>query len=134
MVVMSSPRWCWLPCWPLGSTHSLSNSYPTDSTTMATFVPPRIQLYRSNKRPSLSPQLTMSLTNKGLLNPTGENNCFLNSAVQVGTKRLVPFPVQVGTERLVPFPDQVALRLDSFPVRWVLRVSFPWVPRNWSHS
>ncbi len=28
-------------------------------------------------------QMSMSLTTKGLLNPTGENNCFLNSAVQV---------------------------------------------------
>ena len=54
------------------------------ASTMTTFVPPRMQsLYRPSKRPSLS--LTMSLTNKGLLNPAGENNCFLNSAVQVGS-------------------------------------------------
>ncbi len=31
----------------------------------------------------LEEQMSMSLINKGLLNPTGENNCFLNSAVQV---------------------------------------------------
>lgn len=65
---------------------------------MANMVPQR--LYRPNARPVpgsggsirgagsgggavLKREMTMSLTNKGLLNPTGENNCFLNSAVQV---------------------------------------------------
>lgn len=54
-----------------------------------------VALYRPRARPrnhhdgafsSPSPGLdvTMSLVaNKGLLNPAGENNCFLNSAVQV---------------------------------------------------
>ncbi len=41
--------------------------------------------YRPRKQgaPPLEHKMSMSLINKGLLNPTGENNCFLNSAVQV---------------------------------------------------
>ena len=35
--------------------------------------------------PVLESRMSMSLINKGLLNPTGENNCFLNSAVQVSS-------------------------------------------------
>lgn len=47
--------------------------------------------YRARKsiseshHPGLDPRMSMSLINKGLLNPTGENNCFLNSAVQVNS-------------------------------------------------
>ena len=53
---------------------------------MAFPVPPKLAaLYRPR---SMSRQLSvsMSLTNKGLLNPTGENNCFLNSTVQVSVR------------------------------------------------
>ena len=40
--------------------------------------------YRPRKQSApVEHQMSMPLINKGLLNPTGENNCFLNSAVQV---------------------------------------------------
>ncbi len=67
-------------------------------SAVANMVPPSVaRFYRPNARPTPGPggsirlggggvlkrEMTMSLTNKGLLNPSGENNCFLNSAVQV---------------------------------------------------
>ncbi|CAI8025168.1 Inactive ubiquitin carboxyl-terminal hydrolase 54, partial [Geodia barretti] len=55
-----------------------------------TFFPklPAVPLFHRSTRPEttsrpVSRQMSMSLTNKGLLNPTGHNNCFLNSCVQV---------------------------------------------------
>lgn len=54
----------------------------------------------SSSSPSPGLDVTMSLVaNKGLLNPEGENNCFLNSAVQVrdgqgGAERYAPSPVK----------------------------------------
>ena len=48
-----------------------------------------VSLFHRSTRPEVtsgrgpSRQMSMSLTNKGLLNPTGHNNCFLNSCVQV---------------------------------------------------
>ena len=43
---------------------------------------PRKSISESH-RPRLESQMSLSLVNKGLLNLTGQNNCFLNSAVQV---------------------------------------------------
>lgn len=59
---------------------------PSDSATEAPLPAPssyRARRSISEARPVLEQRMSMSLINKGLLNPTGENNCFLNSAVQV---------------------------------------------------
>ena len=37
----------------------------------------------NRKLPSLDPRASISLIDKGLVNRPGENNCFLNAAVQV---------------------------------------------------
>ena len=63
------------------------------SSSTESSPPPSFGGYRARKsisepqrprgRPRLVSEMSLSLINKGLLNPTGENNCFLNSAVQV---------------------------------------------------
>ena len=54
---------------------------------MTSFYRPRRSI--SEHQAVAKRQMSMSLVNKGLLNPTGENNCFLNSAVQVCVCELV---------------------------------------------
>ena len=53
---------------------------------MAFPVPPRLAAFYRPRAMSRQLSVSMSLTNKGLLNPTGENNCFLNSTVQVSVR------------------------------------------------
>ena len=53
---------------------------------MAFPVPPKLAALYRPKSMSRQLSVSMSLTNKGLLNPTGENNCFLNSTVQVSVR------------------------------------------------
>ena len=49
----------------------------------------------ANWREMWNPRLSMSLTStKGLLNAPGDNNCFLNSAVQVGHIKVISRPTQ----------------------------------------
>jgi len=51
-------------------------NFPTDKVASGGYRP------RKHSAP-LEQRMSMSLINRGLLNPTGQNNCFLNSAVQV---------------------------------------------------
>ena len=85
---------------------------------MAFPVPARLTaLYRPR---AVSRQLTvsMSLTNKGLLNPAGENNCFLNSTVQVSERTFhsLLFPSLFSIPFLFSFPSLLTLTLSSFPL------------------
>ena len=43
----------------------------------------QISTAASRRLPSLDPRASISLIDKGLVNRPGENNCFLNAAVQV---------------------------------------------------
>jgi len=88
---------------------------------MAFPVPARLAaLYRPR---AVSRQLTvsMSLTNKGLLNPAGENNCFLNSTVQVSERIFLaislPFPsLPLLHSFPFSFPSLLTLILSPFPL------------------
>ena len=64
-----------------GTQHAAVESFSADSVASGGYRP-RKQSVPLEQRPS------MSLINRGLLNPTGQNNCFLNSAVQVSGTRI----------------------------------------------
>lgn len=66
---------------------------------MMSFLPNlKLPAFHRSTRQEVSRQLTsMSLTNKGLLNPKGHNNCFLNSCVQVYTFIIIILHVEAHT-------------------------------------
>ena len=73
--------------------HSLANFFSTPTATAPSYRGTEQVRRRQDGSGSLDPTVSM-VVNKGLTNKPGQNNCFLNAAVQVSRQSNTPVSVK----------------------------------------